>query len=310
MSAQSIEATLHRASQQLRAGNTTAAIESLRQVLALAPEHAAAHACLALVLVDERRLHAAAHEAGQALLHDPELPMAHHAAALVALAQRDLDRARPHLEQLLALAPDDADAHAAMASYHELRGQWIEAQASLEHAIALAPDDPDHLAALGTLLYERGRIGPAALRCAQALELDPEHLRAHRLRGWLDLHEGKLDEAREHACFILGRNPTSDAALSLLVAIMARKSVWLGAWWRLNTWLGQLADHRRMLVLLGSFVVYRVLTIGTTATGHDGAARALQWVWLGICVYTWVAPLAFRRLLTKELRQVRLRPDY
>jgi Tfp pilus assembly protein PilF len=310
MNEHEIDVSLERARQQLRAGNPEAAIETLRRVLSLAPEHARAHAMLAWVLIDRRRLHAAELEAGHALLEDPELPLAHFVMAQVAMARRDLDRARTHLDQLLELEPHDADNHVAMAHYHELRGQWDEARASLDHALELEPDEPDILVALGQLLYQLGRVDQAAERCEAALELDPEHLGAHRLRGWLDLHAGNLQEARGHACFVLAHDPADEPALTLLVAIMARKSIWLGSWWRLSTWLGQLEDQRRMAVLLGSFVVYQVLTIVARALGRPEVAEALQWAWLGVCAYTWVAPLVFRRLLAKELGQVRLRPDY
>jgi len=32
--------------------------------------------------------------------------------------------------------------------------------------------------------------------------------------------------------------------------------------------------------------------------------------WLGICAYSWFAPVVYRRMLEKELQQVSLRADF
>ena len=33
-------------------------------------------------------------------------------------------------------------------------------------------------------------------------------------------------------------------------------------------------------------------------------------MWMGICVYSWVAPGMYRKMLERELATVRLRPDF
>lgn len=310
MNEREIQLRIARAERLLRQGNPQAALELMRDVLTADPEHATAHAVLALALLELRRLHAAELEARRALYEEPELPFAHYAMALVAMAKRDLPRAQEHLDTLLALEPDDPANHITMAVCLEQRGRHDEALTVLEHALTLAPDDPQVLAALGSAHHERGQHELAARYCGQALEADPEHLAAHRLRGWLDLHEGHVAQARAHACFVLGHDPADAEAIRLLVAAKARKNPLLAGWWRLNAWLERLDERRRMLVLLGSFVVYRVVTIVLRHRGLHDAAELLQWAWLGLCVYTWVGPGMFRRWLDRERAQVRLRDDY
>jgi tetratricopeptide (TPR) repeat protein len=282
----------------------------LRQVLSHEPEHATAHALLSLALLDLHRLHAAELEAGRALLADPELPLAHHAMVLVAMAKRDLARAERHLDVLVSLAPDDPATHHTRADWLESRGRLDQAQAALEHALSLAPDDAGLWAALGVLQHGRGRHEPAIRACARALELDPELPATHRLRGWLDLHEGHVAAAREHACYVLGQDPGDAEAIRLLVAARARKSPILGLWWRLQARLEQLDEGRRIVLLLGSFLLVRVLVVVLTHRGLHDAVAVLQWVWLGLCAYTWVGPGLFKRWLERELAKVRLRDDY
>lgn len=310
MNEREIEHWLRRAEQQLQRGQPDAALETLRHVLAFVPEHAEAHALLALGLLDLKRLHAAELEAGRALLADPELPLAHHAMVLVSMARRDLGRAERHLDTLLALAPHDPASHHTRADYLERRGRLDEAQAALEHALSLAPDDPGLLAALGVLHHDRGRYGPAARCCARALERDPEHAGAHRLRGWLDLQAGDTVQAHEHACFVLGHDPGDAEAIRLLVAAKARKSPLLGLWWRFNAWLERLDERRRIAFLVGSFLAYRAIVVVLTHRGLHDVVEALQWVWLGLCAYTWVGPGMFARWLERERAKVRLRDDY
>lgn len=301
---------LQHAEQMIRRGNPGMALQVLRQVLSSDPDHAVAHALLSLALLDLHRLHAAQLEAGRALLAEPELPLAHHAMVLVALAQRDLPRAERHLDTLLALAPEDSATYHTRADYLEQRGRHDEAEAALEHAIELEPDDAGLWASLGTLRLGRGRHEPAERCCARALELDPEHAGAHRLRGWLELHAGHVAQAREHACYVLGLDPGDAEAIRLLVAAKARRSPLLGLWWRLNAWLERLDERQRIVLLLGSFLVFRAAVIMLGHHGRDEAAAVVQWAWLGFCAYTWVGPGMFKRWLDRERATVRLRDDY
>jgi hypothetical protein len=45
-------------------------------------------------------------------------------------------------------------------------------------------------------------------------------------------------------------------------------------------------------------------------TGHPAASQAASDLWLGLCMYSWIAPGIFRKMLEDELRQVRLRDDF
>jgi hypothetical protein len=57
-------------------------------------------------------------------------------------------------------------------------------------------------------------------------------------------------------------------------------------------------------------VLARLVQLILADTGHAAASELASNLWLGVCVYTWVAPGIFRKMLEKELRQVRLRDDF
>ena len=66
----------------------------------------------------------------------------------------------------------------------------------------------------------------------------------------------------------------------------------------------------QIAVLIGSFLIARILIIVTDELGYEALSRALAIGWLGMCAYTWVAPEVFREWLKRELGTVTLDPDY
>jgi hypothetical protein len=56
--------------------------------------------------------------------------------------------------------------------------------------------------------------------------------------------------------------------------------------------------------------VFELLRLILRDTGHPAASQAVSYLWLGLCMYSWIAPGIFRKMLEDELRQVRLRDDF
>jgi tetratricopeptide (TPR) repeat protein len=302
-----IDAGLAAAADQIDHGNPQLAIEILRRVLSQAPELSPAHALLAIALLNQKRIHAARAEAQMAVTLEPESPLAHRALGHVHIAHKNLGAARAELDAAIELAPDDATNHRVSASLSVLQGRRKEARASLERARQLDPEDSDVIVAMGNLELSEGRLDAAEACAREALEILPEHVDGLVLMGNLLLRRGKIDEAREHAIWALRRSAADADALRLLVSIKAHESLFLGVWWRFNTWLGELGDGRAVLVLLGAYVVQRALVLWANQNQHAMTAEIVQFGWLGICVYTWVGPGLFKRALTKELGRVQLR---
>src|SRR5690606_34939186 len=298
------------ARQRLRYGDTRGATEALKQALGANPQASEAHALLALVLLGQKRLHAAAFEAREALALQPESAFAHHALGSVLLAQRRFAKAREHLEQAILFEPNNDAHHLALARLFHVAGQREQEQSALRRALELSPDDADNLCAMGDFHRRSGDFERAEQLARAALEQEPEHADSLVLMGYIHLKRCEIEAAREHAIWALRHQPSDPDALVLMTAIKARQSALWGLWWRVNTWLGQLGDGRMVLVLLGAFVLQRLGRLA--AADHDlpMTAELISVAWLAICVYSWVGPGMFQRSVRKELEPVSLGNDF
>ena len=298
------------ADRRRRRGEYAAAIEMAKRALALDPDHARAHAVLALALLGARRLHGASIEVGLALALDGNDAFCHYAAAAVRAAERRLEDAWQHC--LVALESDSTDLHAHVlgARIRRMRGELAEARELLDEALAIRADDPDALTMYARLELALGHADEARRRIDAALAAEPDHLAAHVVAGQVALHRGDLAAAEEHARYALAKSAADQDALMLWTALKARKHPLLGLWWRFNSFASLRSERGQLAILIGSFVLVRLLVILVGALGHDGWEQALTYVWLAFCAYTWIAPSVFRRMLARELETVALRPDY
>ncbi|MFK3795193.1 MULTISPECIES: tetratricopeptide repeat protein [unclassified Pseudomonas] len=301
---------LQLAYQRLQADHNDGAIDALRQLLANDPDSAEAHALLAICLMNMRRVHAARREVQLALATDAQLPLAHYAAAQVAIAQRKFKLAEEHLAQLLDLEPLNPLNHRCKAELYQLTGRLSQSREPLEKALELAPDDAANLVAMAQFHRASGNWGQAHAFARQALQASPGHPGAVIVMGHLLLREGDISGAREHAIWALQENANNVAALHLLTAVKARSNLFLGAWWRFNSWMNERSATRAIILLLVMFVTYRVVVITLTAQGHPQLAQLIDWLWLAFAAYTFAAPQIFRRLLEKELVQVKLSKEF
>ena len=108
----------------------------------------------------------------------------------------------------------------------------------------------------------------------------------------------------------LGADATDRAALALLCSVKARDNPLLGLWWRFQAFVGAGSPMRTVAIVIGLYVVYRIMTIALGQFGHAQAAGIASIGWLLFCVYTWVAPAMFAKMLAREMQSVSLKPDY
>ncbi|MEZ4400839.1 MAG: tetratricopeptide repeat protein [Kofleriaceae bacterium] len=294
---------------RLRGDNRTA-LDLLREALAIDPDHARAHALLALVLVDARRPHGARIEAGLALAADPDEPFAHLAMATVAFAERRLADAWLHLTPVLTDDTVAVDATLLAAELRDLEGDTAAASELLDRARALAPDAARVLARCAIHARYRGDHAAARRHADDALAAGPDNSQAHLAAGWVALDAGAVDAAEAHVRSALASDADDHDGLTLLSAIKARRSLWLGLWWRWNTWLTARSDAGRVGMLLGWYLGAQLLMIGGAALGWTTVESVLGWVWIAFCAYTWIAPGRFRRMVDRELARVELSPEY
>jgi tetratricopeptide (TPR) repeat protein len=308
--ARDVEQLIDRARAQINHGNLAGAIESLRQALSIDPDHSGAHALLALCLHDERRLHAAEHEARLAVGLDPDSGLAHYAAAMVALAQRDFARAEEHLRRAIALMPEHTHSLLGLARLYQLWNRPQDALPFLEKARELAPDDADTWAALGDFYKSQRDFERAGQYAHEGLKLNPENTEALLVMGEVLLQRGDTAGAREHALLVLRQNANHEGAVHLLTAAKARESPLLGLWWRFNAFFGGGSIMRRVVMLLGIYLAYRVGVLVAGDLGHPNLQGVLAITWIGFCIYTWVGPALFQKQIKRELEPATLHSKY
>ena len=305
-----VRALIEQADSCRRSHDWATAIDLLKRALAIDAEHAQAHGTLALALLGARRLHGAVIEADLALAFDANDPFCHYAVAAVRAAERKLDDAWKHV--LVALHDDDADAdtHVLAAHVKVLMGERDAARTLLDEALAIDGDHVDALTELASLDLHEGHLAEAQLRIATALAIDPSDVDAHITAGYIAIRAGKLEDAEHHARFALQENASDRGALELWTALKARRNVFLGLWWRINSFAALRSERAQIGIMIGSFVVVRLLVIVLGALGYEDIEIFLERAWLGLCAYSWFAPEIFEWMLKRELKTVVLSDDY
>jgi Flp pilus assembly protein TadD len=298
------------ARRQMRIGNYPGAIEQLRQALAADPTDAGAHALLAVCLHATKRLYAAEYEAQQALSAAPELPAAHLAAGAIQVTRRRFAAAERHLLEALALDPTDATAYRLLAEVYD---RWVrrpQVEPTLRQGLQHAPDNPELIADLGLHLLEAGKLEDAEARAREALAIDAACADAVLLMGHVLLRRGDIRGAREQALLCLQADASYAPALHLLCAVKMRANPFLGLWWRFAVWMGRFGNTNTLVVIIGSYVVYRLAAQLLDDNGYGSMATLLSILWLILCAYSWAAAGLFQKMLKKELESVRLRGDF
>lgn len=305
-----VQALLEQADLRMRLVDWRGAIDVLRRALAIDPDHARAHAMLALALLGAKRLPGAEIETRLALALDGNDPFCHYAAAAVLRAQRRLREAWEHCEVALQTDSTDVDVYVLGAGIRDLRGELPEARALLVEALALEPAHAGALTRFARLELDAHRYDEAERYIDEALRAQPDDADAHIVAGYIDLVRGDDAGAEEHARFALNRDATDHDALALWAAIKAHRSWTLGLWWRLNAAVSLRSETGQVALLIGSFVIVQIAIILAGALDLPLVEQVLRWGWLGFCGYTWIAPALFKRMLERDLGTVVLDPEF
>lgn len=272
--------------------------KELRQALAANPEHAPAHAILALTLSEQGKIEAAAEEAEQAIRLDPHYAFAHYARALVFAKQERNAEAQQAVLEALRLDPTSPGFYALLASIHLNRRNPIAAIEAAEQGLAY---DPTHAgcSALRTMaLLRLGRTHDAQTETAEALRRDPQDSLAHAGRGWALLHEKQPGEALIHFREALRLDPTDEYARDGLVeALKARYWIYRQVL-AFFLWMGRMSTGRQWVFLIGLMVVHRILiAIARNQPNLQPFVRPVIFALLAFMVLTWLADPLFILLL-------------
>jgi serine/threonine-protein kinase len=183
-------------------GNLDAAIADFRQVIARAPDHAAAHAALARACQleflnqskDRMWLDQALALAEKAVALDGYLASARVSRGLVYTSLGRLDEAAREIGTAIELDPGNADAQYALGTLDQARTQLDLAEAAFQRAIALRPDRQFY-EALGTLYLRTGRLAAAITAYQNSIRVAPDSTYGYSNLGAAYYQKGDLAQA-------------------------------------------------------------------------------------------------------------------
>lgn len=291
-------------------GHYPGAIMELKQRLAEDPDNGVLHALLSRCLLATRRLVAAETEAETAMALDPTSGWCLSALIRVRLSQDRIADARELAEQYIALDPTNPSAWEVSADVADRASDRERRRVDLHRALALAPDDPDVLADLSECAREDGDLDKAQAFAEQALAAAPMSAAGRLAMGEVYLQRGDTEGAHAMAVEVLRGNPSHQGAITLLASVKAAQSPIMGLWWRYASWMMRHTGTEQIWVLMGAYVLYRLLTQVLTDLGYEGLTGTIEMVWVGVCIYTWVGPSWFQNMLRRELETVSLDEEY
>jgi tetratricopeptide (TPR) repeat protein len=266
------------------------AIRELRGFLAAEPHDAAAHAMLAISLLEENDLKDATAEAQQAVGLEPDLPFAHYALANVLLKRNHLDEAKLAAEEAIRLDSWNPTYFATLSAIEFERRMWPEALQQAENGLAIEPDNDWCTNLRAMSLVKLGRRDEATRTMGAALARDPENALSHANQGWNLLHAGDHKKARIHFREALRLDPELDWAKHGMVE--ALKSgfppyrVLLMFW----LWMARFSGKAQFGVIFGAWLGYQLLR---GIVRQNPAAGKFLWpimvAYVIFCAMTWLA---------------------
>ncbi|WP_158088782.1 tetratricopeptide repeat protein [Thermoactinospora rubra] len=214
----------------------------LRGALALDPQHARAHALLAIALAEQRMLPEAVDEAREAVRLAPDHWFSHYAAGRVYHRAHRPGDALAAARAALALVPEHAPSWELLARVHIQAGQWPQAADAARRGLAVDPERATLAGLLALALTALGDAAQARAAAARAVRLDPESALAHLAYGRAALAFGDPGEAARAFREVLRLDPGIDQARDLLVAALKQRNPlyrglrrlrgrFFGGWW-------------------------------------------------------------------------------
>ncbi|MCI1006682.1 MULTISPECIES: tetratricopeptide repeat protein [unclassified Herbaspirillum] len=206
--------------QHYNAGHFAQAEQASHAVLALAPQHPAAHQLLAMLALNRQALAQARQHILLSLAPRPQHVPSLLIAGRIALANADPEGAVACFEAAAHHQPDLSQAHFHLGTSLSALGRHAQAATALRQAVALAPQAMEAVLNLGSALRELGDLAAARTAFTQACRL-----RADLAEPWFNLGL-TLQDLQETAAAVEAfaralqlRPDYADAALNLGVAL-------------------------------------------------------------------------------------------
>lgn len=300
-------------------GDYAAAVETMRQALAIDSDHSRVYACLAQFLLWDSKEKAAWRAIQRALELEPDSSFIQRVAGDIFSVMFDQARAEAAYLQAIELDPSDADNHNALAAYYWRHDRIRDALDLTEKARQLEPSSLQTAILRGEILLGAGKVNEAAVEAEFALRKDPESYAAALLMAKTSLVRNDLETARELAISALMRNPRDDDAFVLLAKIKSRQNPILGLWWRLHLLMRPLRTNWGIGLSLAGLALFAAATEPPERGGFvlqslppDSAAMILDYRTAAWAVILSIASIALlghyvtQYLVWRERRKVEL----
>ncbi len=205
----SVRELLRQAQAAAESGDAPAALASLREALALAPNSEEALAAYARVCLGTKAPVPAILALEPLARMHPAVPEYPYLLGVARLQVGDMATAGEDLLRAVDLAPDRPLPRIALGLALNQQKRYAEAKQALEETLRLAPDGPEALAALAEAEEALGETAEAERHARRALELGGGEAAAHHALGMVRMREERYPEARDAFLAALDADATS-----------------------------------------------------------------------------------------------------
>ena len=275
----------------------------LRSVLADDPEHATAHAMMAIALAqddaigDEVRseshrvqLVEATEHAERSIVLDPDNSFGYHARATTMYVRRRYDEMIESARHAVRLDPYDADYHAVLSQAFLAKRNFAAALESADRGLRV---DPEHAACTnlrGFALDRMGRSGDAIHSARDQLARDPEDATAHAMLGFAHLNQRDASAAQTSFREALRLDPTSEFARSGMIEAIKISNPIYRLLFGYFAWIGRLNQAAAFAVMIGAYLLIANLNTIVAAVPFLAPYKSvLLYGYLLFALSTWVA---------------------
>lgn len=292
-------------------GNVAGAETELHKILGDEPEDVAALALLSMCREARGDPEEAIRLARQAVAADGSDDFAWRVLGhMLENFDKNLSEAEEAYERSVSLAPGDAYNHLALATFFDRRRNRKKAANAFELALRLDPDNETVLADYAGFLIAGGDRARAGKLLQRALEIAPDNRGLILQLGEVAFREGRMEEARERALWVLSQAAEDRQALVLLTKVKARKNPVMGLWLNWAMFLGRFSGKAQLGLILGLWLLYQI-SARTFLTGLPmGVQIGIAWGYILFCLMTWIAPYIFARMVRAEMKKVQLSDDF
>jgi tetratricopeptide (TPR) repeat protein len=289
---------LNRALLLLQQNRFQLAEQELRQILALNPDQAIAHAYLALSLSAQKKHQPATQEAQQAVHLEPDVAYCHYVLGRVLSDQKRFRAAEAAAHQAIRLDPAEADFFALLGHIHLAQQRWSEALETVEKGLRLDPEHVECQNLQAIALKQMNRKFEAGVTLNAALARDPDNAITHANQGWLYLQMEQHEEAMKHFGEALRLEPQLEWARTGIVTSLKSRRLIYRLVLRYFFWMSRQGRKWRWAIILGLYFLYRAgWRVAQTNPGLAPFINPLLILYIVFVYLSWTADTLFNLLL-------------